>query len=280
MKRIVTIQDLSCVGKCSLTIALPVLSALGLECCALPTAVLSAHTAFDGFVREDLTDFLAPVSAHWQALGLQFDAIYTGYLASPAQIDFVEDFFARFGSENTLRFVDPVMADQGKLYAGFDDSFPPLMRRLCARADILTPNITEACLLTGTPYRETHDERYLRTLLEGLLALGPRTAILTGVRTQPDKMGVAAMDRSGTLSVHLTQYIPAVFHGTGDLFASVCAGLLTLGRPVEQALRTASDYVVQTLRVTAADPNARWYGVNYEATLPLLLRSLEAEEES
>ena len=128
MKRIVTIQDLSCVGKCSLTIALPVLSALGLECCALPTAVLSAHTAFDGFVRKDLTEFLAPVSAHWQSLGLQFDAIYTGYLASPAQIDFVEDFFVRFGGEHTLRFVDPVMADQGRLYAGFDEDFPVLMR--------------------------------------------------------------------------------------------------------------------------------------------------------
>lgn len=279
MKRIVTIQDLSCVGKCSLTIALPVLSALGLECCALPTAVLSAHTAFDGFVREDLTDFLAPVSAHWQALGLQFDAIYTGYLASPAQIDFVEDFFARFGGTDTLRFVDPVMADQGKLYAGFDDDFPLLMRRLCAKADIITPNITEACLLTGMPYRETHDERYLRTLLEKLLALGPRSAILTGVRTQPGKMGVASINAQGEISMHLTQYIPAVFHGTGDLFASVCVGLLSGGHTVEDAVRTASDYVVQTLRVTAADPNARWYGVNYEATLPLLLRSLGAQED-
>lgn len=280
MKRIVTIQDLSCVGKCSLTIALPVLSALGLECCALPTAVLSTHTAFDGFVRKDLTEFLAPVSAHWQSLGLQFDAIYTGYLASPAQIDFVEDFFVRFGGEHTLRFVDPVMADQGRLYAGFDKDFPVLMRKLCARADIITPNITEACLLTGTLYRETLDERDLRVLLEKLLALGPRIAILTGVRTQPGKMGVAAMDASGTLDVHLTQYIPAVFHGTGDLFASVCVGLLTLGHPVKDAIALASDYVVQTLRATAADPNARWYGVNYEATLPLLLRSLEKLEES
>ena len=150
----------------------------------------------------------------------------------------------------------------------------------CAHADIITPNITEACLLTGTPYRETLDEHDLRNLLEKLLALGPRTAILTGVRMQPGKMGVAAMDASGTLDVHLTQYIPAVFHGTGDLFASVCAGLLTLGHSVKEAIALASDYVVQTLHATAADPNARWYGVNYEATLPLLLRSLEKLEES
>ena len=182
MKRIATVQDLSCVGKCSLSIALPVLSAMGVECCVMPTAVLSAHTAFDGFVSRDLTDLLAPVSAHWQQLGLTFDALYTGYLASPAQVDFVEAFFDRFGGEHTLRFVDPVMADQGRLYAGFDDGFPEKMRRLCARADIITPNITEACLLTGTLYREQHDEDYVRALLEKLLAFGPRTVILTGVR--------------------------------------------------------------------------------------------------
>ena len=267
MKRIVTIQDLSCVGKCSLTIALPVLSALGLECCALPTAVLSAHTAFDGFARKDLTDFLAPVSAHWQSLGLQFDAIYTGYLASPAQIDFVEDFFVRFGGEHTLRFVDPVMADQGRLYAGFDEDFPVLMRKLCARADIITPNITEACLLTGTLYRETLDERDLRVLLEKLLALGPRIAILTGVRTQPGKMGVAAMDASGTLDVHLTQYIPAVFHGTGDLFASGLVAAIYAERSLTQAVEFAGRLVTDAMRITPDQPDYRLRGVSFETVL-------------
>lgn len=276
MKRIATVQDLSCVGKCSLSIALPVLSAMGVECCVIPTAVLSAHTAFDGFVSRDLTDLLAPVSAHWQTLGLTFDALYTGYLASPEQVEFVEDFFRRFGGENTLRFVDPVMADQGRLYAGFDDGFPEKMRRLCARADIITPNITEACLLTGLPYREQHSEAYLRTLLEKLLAFGPRTVILTGVRPTDGRMGVAAMDASGAMSVHLTQYIPAVFHGTGDLFASVCVGYLTLGRSTAEAIRRASNYVVQTLRVTSRNPDARWYGVDFETTLPLLWEKEEA----
>ncbi len=274
MKRIATIQDLSCVGKCSLSIALPVLSAMGIECAALPTAVLSAHTAFDGFVCKDLTAQLNPIAAHWQALGLRFDAVYTGYLASDAQVDFVERFLAQFGGADTLRFVDPVMADQGRLYAGFDDAFPEKMRRLCARADIITPNITEACLLTGTPYRETHTQQYLRTLLEKLLAFGPRTAILTGVRPAEGKMGVASMDAGGAFSLHLTEYIPVVFHGTGDLFASACVGFLTLGCSAAEAITRASDYVVQTLRVTAADPDARWYGVNFEATLPLLISSL------
>ena len=274
MKRIATIQDLSCVGKCSLSIALPVLSAMGIECAALPTAVLSAHTAFDGFVCKDLTAQLNPIAAHWQALGLRFDAVYTGYLASDAQVDVVERFLAQFGGADTLRFVDPVMADQGRLYAGFDDAFPEKMRRLCARADIITPNITEACLLTGTPYRETHTQQYLRTLLEKLLAFGPRTAILTGVRPAEGKMGVASMDAGGAFSLHLTEYIPVVFHGTGDLFASACVGFLTLGCSAAEAITRASDYVVQTLRVTAADPDARWYGVNFEATLPLLISSL------
>ena len=260
MKRIATVQDLSCVGKCSLSIALPVLSAMGVECCVMPTAILSAHTAFDGFVSRDLTDLLAPVSAHWQQLGLTFDALYTGYLASPAQVDFVEAFFDRFGGKHTLRFVDPVMADQGRLYAGFDDGFPEKMRLLCARADIITPNITEACLLTGTLYREQHDEDYVRALLEKLLAFGPRTVILTGVRPADGRMGVAAM----------------VFHGTGDLFASVCVGYLTLGRSTAEAIRRASEYVVRTLRVTAQNPDARWYGVDFETTLPLLWEKEEA----
>ncbi len=276
MKRIATVQDLSCVGKCSLSIALPVLSAMGVECCVMPTAVLSAHTAFNGFVSRDLTELLAPVSAHWQQLGLTFDALYTGYLASSAQVEFVEEFFDRFGGENTLRFVDPVMADQGRLYAGFDEDFPEQMRRLCTRADIITPNITEACLLTGLPYREEHEESYLRELLEKLLAVGPHTVILTGVRPVDGRMGVAAMDASGALSVHLTEYIPVVFHGSGDLFASACVGYLTLGKSTAEAIRWASEYVVQTLRVTAQNPHARWYGVDFETTLPLLWEKEEA----
>lgn len=279
MKRIATIQDLSCVGKCSLGIAMPILSAMGIECAALPTAVLSAHTAFDGFVCTDLTAQLAPIAAHWKALGLRFDALYTGYLASPAQVAFVEDFFDSFGGAHTLVFVDPVMADQGRLYAGFDAGFPEKMRRLCARADIVTPNVTEACLLTGMEYRELHEESYLRELLEGLISFGPRTAIITGVRSDDGRMGVVAMDAGGKLSGHWTEYIPAVFHGTGDLFASTCVGLLTLGWPTAGAIRLASEYVVQTLRATVRDRDARWYGVDFETTLPLLLSKLEKKED-
>lgn len=274
MKRVLSIQDLSCIGKCSLGIALPVLSAMGVECAALPTAVLSTHTAFDGFVSKDLTPLLASFAAHWKQLGIGFDTIYSGYLASDEQIGLVCELYRQFGAEQTLFFVDPVMADHGRLYAGFDADFPEKMRVLCAAADIITPNITEACLLTGTPYLEQYNESYIRLLLERLLDLGAKTAILTGIRLGSRQMGVAAMEHGGNYSVSLTEYIPSVFHGTGDLFASTCAGALTLGYSTASAIALATDYVVYTIRRTAADPDARWYGVNFEVTLPYLIEQL------
>lgn len=274
MKRIVSIQDISCVGKCSQTIAVPVLSAMGIECAALPTALLSAHTAFDGFVCRDLSDFFRPVAAHWKKLGLRFDAIYTGYLGAEAQVGLVTEFLQEFGAEGTLVFVDPAMADHGALYAGLAPTLPDAMRTLCRHADIITPNVTEACLLSGLTYRERHDEGYVRELLTALLSLGAKTAILTGIRSDETHMGVAAMDAGGTVRLHCTEYLPAVHHGTGDLFAATCVGALTLGLPAGEAIALAADYVVQTIRATAADPNARWYGVNFEATLPELMRRL------
>lgn len=272
MKRIVSIQDFSCVGKCSQSIALPVLSAMGLECAALPTVLLSAHTAFDGFVSRELTDSIAPIAAHWKQLGVCFDTIYTGYLGAEEQIAQVERVIAAFDSE--LVFVDPVMADHGKLYPGFAPGFPERMKSLCRRADVITPNVTEACLLTGERYRERHEERFVRTLLEQLLSLGVKTAIVTGLRPDDTHMGVAAMDGAGKLSLHSTAYIPSVFYGTGDLFAATCAGALTLGMPADGAIALAADYVVKTIRVTAQDPDARWYGVNFEQTLPYLMQRL------
>lgn len=274
MKRIVSIQDFSCIGKCSQSIALPVLSAMGLECAALPTVLLSAHTAFDGFVSRELTDAVAPITGHWKKLGVRFDAIYTGYLGSQAQIAQVEQVIEDFGTDGNLIFVDPVMADHGRLYAGFAPDFPDAMKRLCRRADVITPNVTEACLLTGEPYRERQEERFVRELLEKLRALGAQTAIVTGIHMDEARMGVAAMDKTGRFSLHDTEYIPSVFYGTGDLFASTCAGALTLGLPAEKAIALAADYVVRTIRVTVRDHDARWYGVNFEQTLPYLIARL------
>lgn len=267
MKRIASIQDLSCVGKCSQGIALPVLSAMGIECAALPTALLSAHTVFKGFRSLDLSPYLPAILAHWKALGLRFDAIYSGFLGSVELISLMEQIYRDFGSPNTLRFVDPVMADHGALYAGIPADFPAAMGRLCRQADIITPNVTEACLLTGRPYREEHSEGYVRELLEALLGLGVQTAIITGLRTDTRHMGVATMHRDGSFRLHLTDYVPAVFHGTGDLFASTCVGALVLGRDPGEAIALAADHVNKTIHVTRQDPSARWYGVNFEETL-------------
>lgn len=270
MKRIASIQDFSCIGSCSQTIALPVLSAMGVECAALPTALLSAHTAFDGFVSLDLTPQLPAIMAHWRAMHLRFDAVYTGYLASAGQVGLVGALLDGMDERPALTLIDPVMGDNGALYAGFSDSFPQAMRALCGRADVLTPNVTEACLLTGTAYSPVQDAAQTRRLLERLLELGCRAAVLTGLRVDGD-MAVAALQRDGTGTLVRTSYIPEVFHGTGDLFASTCAGALVQGAPLERAVRLAADYVALTLRRTVQAPDRRWYGVNFQETLPELM---------
>ena len=270
MKRIASIQDFSCIGSCSQTIALPVLSAMGVECAALPTALLSAHTAFDGFVSLDLTPQLPAIMAHWRAMHLRFDAVYTGYLASAEQVGLVGALLDDMDERPALTPIDPVMGDNGALYAGFSDSFPQAMRALCGRADVLTPNVTEACLLTGMAYSPVQDAAQTRRLLERLLELGCRAAVLTGLRVDGD-MAVAALQRDGTGTLVRTSYIPEVFHGTGDLFASTCAGALVQGAPLERAVRLAADYVALTLRRTVQAPDRRWYGVNFQETLPELM---------
>lgn len=279
MKRIASIQDFSCIGSCSQTIALPVLSAMGVECAALPTALLSAHTAFDGFVSLDLTPQLPAIIAHWRAMHLRFDAVYTGYLASAEQVGLVDALLDGMDERPALTLIDPVMGDNGALYAGFSDAFPQAMRALCGRADVLTPNVTEACLLTGTAYSPVQDAAQTRRLLERLLELGCRAAVLTGLRVDGD-MAVAALQRDGTETLVRTSYIPEVFHGTGDLFASTCAGALVQGAPLERAVRLAADYVALTLRRTMQASDRRWYGVNFQETLPeLMARWQEIKEE-
>lgn len=275
MKRIVSIQDISCLGKCSLTVALPVISAMGVECAIVPTAVLSTHTMFHGFTCKDLSDQLAPIAAHWKAEKLRFDAIYTGYLASAAQVGLVCDFFDTFRDDRPLIFVDPAMADNGKLYPAFSDSFPAEMAKVCAKADIIVPNLTEACLMTGTPYKAEYDEQYIRMLLKKLLALGAKCAVLTGVSFEKGRLGVMGMNPDGSCFSYFTEHLPAAFHGTGDLFASTCVGALMNGRTLPQALQIAADYTVECIRVTMRDPNASWYGVEFERAIPYLLACLQ-----
>ena len=220
MKRIITIQDISCLGKCSLTVALPVISAMGVECAILPTAVLSTHTMFQNFTCKDLTDQIGPIARHWKQENIRFDAIYTGYLASAEQIDDVCRFFDQFKTEDNFIFVDPVMADNGKLYAAFDEAFPREMAKVCAKADIIVPNLTEASLLTGLPYRTDYDEGYLKELLQGLASLGPRNVVVTGVRPDEGRVGVMAYDqKTGETFTYYNELLPVSYHGTGDIFA-------------------------------------------------------------
>ncbi len=276
MKRIVSIQDISCLGKCSLTVALPIISAMGVECSIVPTAVLSTHTMFQNFTCKDLTDQIGPIARHWQAEKIRFDAIYTGYLASAEQIGDVCDFFDAFKTEDNLIVVDPVMADNGKLYPAFGPEFPAEMAKVCAKADLIVPNLTEASLLTGLPYRTEYDESYIREMLQALAKLGPRYVALTGVSFEKGRLGVMYYDlKEDTYGSYFAEHLPASFHGTGDVFASTCVGALMRGLPLGEALALAADYTVECIRLTLASPEAKWYGVEFESAIPYLVKRLE-----
>ena len=277
MKRIASIQDISCLGRCSLTVALPVISAMGVECAIVPTAVLSAHTVFENITVCDLSDQLLPIARHWQSEKLHLDAIYTGYLASVQQIDDVCTFFDLLGGEDTLLFVDPAMADHGKLYTGFGPEFPAAMAKVVARADVAVPNLTEACLLTGAEYREEYDEAYIRDLLHRLVALGAKRAILTGVSFEAGKVGVVSYDSlTGEYFAYFNEKVPRTFHGTGDIFSSVVMGGLMRGLSMEEALKLAVDYTLECIRITNKDET--WYGVEFERAIPLLCERLKGLE--
>ena len=271
MKRIASIQDISCLGRCSLTVALPVISALGVECAIVPTAVLSAHTAFPGFVSRDLSDQLTAIAAHWRSQHVHFDALYTGYIASAAQVRQVLDFFDAVRSPDTMIFVDPAMADHGKLYTGFGPDFPSVMAQVVAQADVAIPNLTEACLLTGTPYREEMDEPFVRELLRGVAALGAKRVVLTGVSFTPDKLGAMGYDScTDTYFTCLDRRQRGSFHGTGDIFAATVVGGMMRGLSLEEAASLAVRFTLACIDVTARDPQADWYGVEFEKALPLL----------
>ena len=275
MKRILTIQDISCFGKCSLTVALPLLSAMGIETAILPTAVLSTHTLFKGYTCKDLSDQLTPIADHWKREGITFDAIYTGYLGTEEEIDTVIGIINTFRNDHTLVFIDPAMGDNGKLYPAFNEHYAKKNADLCAVADIADPNITEAAFLTGLPYRETYEEEYVRELLLALAALGTKTPILTGVSLSAGKTGAMGYDSAKKEFFHYqNDRIPAAYHGTGDIFSSVLAGAFVLGIERTGALKTAADYTALTIAKTLENPENPWYGVDFEATIPDLVKAL------
>lgn len=275
MKRILTIQDISCIGKCSLTVALPIISAFGVETAVLPTAVLSAHTMFDGFTFRDLTDDIVPITEHWKKEKITFDSIYTGYLGSARQIDLISHLFSEFKTTDNLIIVDPVMADNGKLYPGFDKAFSANMAKLCQKADIIVPNITEASFMTGMDYKENYDESYIREMMKKLSALGARLSILTGVSFDKDKIGVMGYDREkDEYFYYENKRIDAVFHGTGDIFSSTFTGALSREKTWKEAIPIAADYTARCIQLTVDDDNRSWYGVNFEEAIPYLLERI------
>ncbi len=277
MKRILTIQDISCVGKCSLTVALPIISAMGVEAAVMPTAVLSTHTQFDGFTFRDLTGDMLPIAKHWKNENIGFDAIYTGYLGSFEQLDIVGKIFDDFKTPKTKIIVDPVMADGGKLYKGFTEEFARSMARLCSKADVIVPNLTEASFMLGTSYiGDDYDEKYIKEMLAKLCALGAKTAVLTGVSLNTGKLGVMSLDsQSGEYFYYEREHLPAAYHGTGDIFASAFTGALSLGKSTPEALEIATDYTVECIALTLADKDRRTYGVNFEQAVPYLVERIK-----
>lgn len=272
-KRLLTIQDISCFGQCSLTVALPILSACGLETVILPSAVLSTHTmGFSGFTVRDLTDDMPAIAAHWKKEGISFDAIYTGYLGSAKQIDYVKDMIKNLLREGAVKVIDPAMADGGKLYPAFDMAFVQEMKKLCAVADYVLPNITEACFLTGIEYKENYDEAYVKSLVKGLLDLGAKNVVLTGVGYKASETGVVVSDgKSWKHYVH--RKIAKGCHGTGDVYASAFTGALLRGHSAYDSAVIAADYVVDCIEVTQQDKD-HTYGVEFERTIPQLIEKL------
>ena len=277
MKRILTIQDISCVGKCSLTVALPIISAFGIETSILPTAVLSTHTMFKGFTFRDLTCDMEPISEHWKKENITFDALYTGYLGSFDQLDICAKMFEDYKTDNNFILVDPVMADNGKLYPGFSQEFADSMAKLCGKADIIVPNLTEASFMLHQPYVENgYTEDYIKQKLNDLCALGSKIAILTGVSFEEGKLGVYAYDKENDRYYsYFNKKIPVSFHGTGDIFASALCGALTKYNDLQKALEIAVDYTVECIDLTVKQENHCWYGVEFERAIPYLLERIK-----
>lgn len=275
-KRILTIQDISCVGQCSMTVALPILSACGLETAILPSAVLSTHTGgFTGFTVRDLTEDFPGIRSHWEKEGISFQGIVTGYLGSTKQVDYVEEIFRTMTAPGGKIVVDPAMADNGKLYYGFDEVYAAAMGRLCAQADVIVPNITEACILTGHPYAESYDEEYVEALLDKLEKLGAGSVVLTGVSYSPAETGVAIREKGKTL-YYRHRRIAKSYHGTGDIYTAAMAGAWLRGKTLYEAAKIAADYTVRCIEETVSD-DSHWYGVKFEKALPALIDSLREE---
>lgn len=271
-KRVAAIHDLSCFGKCSLTVALPVISAMGVECAVLPTAMLSGHFAALPQVDVlDLTDYMQTVADQWQTGQVRFDGIFSGYLSSAAQVRRVTEFVEAFRKEGTLYIADPAMADRGKLYRGFDENHVSAMAKLCQMSDVTLPNVTEACMMLGKHYCPVQTEAQVRALVQGMLDLGAKQVVLTGVSLAEDRVGIACSTGGQTVIMDKPK-TPGHYNGTGDLFGSVFTAALVKGISLPEAAKQAMEFTSHVIAETAKNPHHRPYGVDFEQHLHLLMQ--------
>ena len=267
--RVAAIHDISGIGRCSLTVALPVLSAMGIETAVMPTAVLSTHTGeFTGYTFRDLTDDMLPMAKHWASLGLHFDAVYTGYFGNIKQLNIAEEIFDLLADKDTIRFIDPVMADNGSLYKNFDMDYVAEMKNYCKGADVILPNITEACLLTGTEYKDgVVSAKYIEELLTKLAELESASVVLTGV-TLKKGHGLACLDiDTGKITYSLGSHVDGIFYGAGDLLASVLLGYYLKGESLNDAAAKALDFTHKAIIDTKNAGTPRKYGLIFEPLL-------------
>ena len=260
---------------------MPIISAAGIETRVIPTAVLSTHTGgFKDYVKEDLTSIILPTVEHWQSLGLLADAIYSGYLASKEQLEIVADVFKRLSHKNTLIAIDPVMGDDGVLYDSFDDEFVCEMRKFLKYADVVLPNLTEACLLLNKPYRECgYDECEIKDMLKSLCKMGPKMAVITGVEYGDGRIGVATFDAlTDSYGYFYSPKVKGVFLGTGDVVASAIVSGLTVGLSLESSVKVAVDMAYNSIVHTVKSPYDYRYGVDFESAIEQFIKDLKSEK--
>ncbi len=276
LKRVMAINDISGFGKCSLTVILPIISACGVEVSVVPTAVLSTHTGgLDGFTYRDLTDDIIPFTNHLKSLNLNFDVLYSGFLGSCKQIEIIKNVFKKFKTEENFILVDPCMADNGKLYRVYDNDMVKEMKKLCLKADILVPNITEACMLLGCEYKLYFSEKEIRDMLKELINFGCKKAVITGINYPEDKVGAACYDKlEDKFSFYFKSRVSGNFHGTGDIFASVLIAGLLNGMSLNNCVKVAVDFIVDVVKLTKENKTDERYGVNFESKIPSLIEKM------
>ena len=267
-KKILTIQDISCYGQCSITVALPIVSAFGIETAILPSAVLSTHTAgFTDFTVRDLTEDLPEIRKHWEKEEIYFDAIYTGFIASIEQLDYIKDIIDSRLKPGGLVFVDPAMADHGEFYNGFDQEFADKMGELCKLGDFILPNTTEACYILHKPWKEEFTRDEMLEMAKELADFTKRHVILKGDANEEGKLGMIVLDKQeSTVEIVYNDKIDYVSHGTGDVFASSFVGSTMIGKTPTSAAKIAGEFTKCAIEKTVGD-ETHAYGVKFEQVI-------------